>query len=214
MVVTGTRGILDSIRRDLGILFTCVFIFTFANGKRPRRPVPWRHSEEGADKHTKTKHRCSRVREFPGKWPPKGGSLSMPARMNKRMNRGWPAAVAPGPSPCACRPSLMRTSHPPREAPPDHSSALLVPCWALACPVPVDQSYLLRLPCSPRLRWCLARHRGCHRGPAAAFAAAFAAAAGRCRRRRRRLTSRWRCTFSPSLATTSPIMPIMWSRSR
>ena len=49
----------------------------------------------------------------------------MPARMNKLMNRGWPAAVAPGPSPCACRPSLMRTSHPPREAPHYHSSALL-----------------------------------------------------------------------------------------
>jgi hypothetical protein len=50
--------------------------------QRQETPVPWRHSEEGADKHTKTKHRCSRVWEFPGKWPPKGGSLSMPARMN------------------------------------------------------------------------------------------------------------------------------------
>jgi hypothetical protein len=123
-------------------------------------PVPWRHSEEGADKHTKTKHRCSRVREFPGKWPPKGGTLSMPARMNKRMNRGWPAAVAPGPSPCACRPSLMRTSHPPREAPPDHSSALLgsrMPGTGRPV-VPPPPSLL-----PPRLRWCLARHRGCRR---------------------------------------------------
>jgi len=212
MVVTGSRevrgGISDSIRRDLGILFTWCSHSHLPAGKYP---VPWRHSEEGADKHTKTKHRCSRVREFPGKWPPKGGSLSMPARMNKRMNRGWPAAVAPGPSPCACRPSLMRTSHPPREAPPDHSSALLgsrMPGTGRPV-VPPPPSLL-----PPRLRWCLARHRGCHRGPAAAFAAAFAAAAGRCRRRRRRLTFRWRCTFSPSLATTSPIMPIMWSRSR
>ena len=33
------------------------------------------------------------MREFPGKWPPKGGSLTLPARMY----RGWPAAAAPRP---------------------------------------------------------------------------------------------------------------------
>jgi len=34
-----------------------------------------------------------------------------------------PLRLCPGPSPCACRPNLMRTSHPPCEAPPDRSSA-------------------------------------------------------------------------------------------
>jgi len=52
--------------------------------------------------------------------------------------------------------------------------------------------------------------------PGAASRLPSRASRGLCHRlrRRRRLTSRWRCTFSPSLATTSPIMPIMWSRSR
>ena len=58
-----------------------------------RPPVPWRHPVEGADKHTMTTHRLAGAGVPPGKWPPKGGSLSLPARMY----RGGPAAAAPRP---------------------------------------------------------------------------------------------------------------------
>jgi hypothetical protein len=71
-----------------------------------------------------------------------------------------PLRLRPGPSPCACRPSRIRTSHPPRGAPPAHSCTLL---WHSL----VRYRLCLRhCPCSPRLRWSRARRRGCRRSRA------------------------------------------------
>ena len=72
----------------------CTFTFTLIShlGKthnhRSRGDTPWR-----AQTNTPRPHTSTRVREFPGKWPPRGGSQSLPARMY----RSWPAAAAPRP---------------------------------------------------------------------------------------------------------------------
>ena len=87
LVASATWTWIDSFFGALLLTFT--FTLNCHLGKthdhRSRGDTPWRAQTTHQD-HTQAP-------AFPGKWPPKGGSLNLPARMY----RGWPAAAAPRP---------------------------------------------------------------------------------------------------------------------